>query len=125
LQTMQGYLTPIRAYENDTEEKIWLRTNRESNPATRELCVDSIMGMPQSNTKYGYNFGQIMGGLFAQSGVYDRTNHLITNEEPAGGNIGFLDGHCQWRVFDPDIYKNGEAIPRYVPQYGNSPSFFW
>ena len=123
LETMYGRRQDITAYENDTEEKIWLRTNQESSPATRELCVDTIMGMPRSNTKYGYEFGQIPGGLWAQGAVFDRTNHLITNEEPAGGNIGFLDGHGQWREFNPDLDNSGKAIPRWQGQ--NSPAFFW
>ena len=121
LETFRGTRMPIRAYENDTEEKIWLRTNRESSPATRELCVDTIMGIPRSNTKYGYDFGQVPGGIYAQSQVYDRTSHLITNEEPAGGNIGFLDGHGQWREFNTDIEDNGRAVPRITM----GPSFFW
>jgi prepilin-type processing-associated H-X9-DG protein len=120
LQSSTGNRPAIRAYEKDTEKKIWLRTNRESSPATRELCVDLIMGIRQSNTKYGRNFGQIPGGIYAQGAVYDRTNHLITSEEPAGGNIGFLDGHVEWRMFDPEI-ENGVAVPR----FGNNPGFFW
>jgi prepilin-type processing-associated H-X9-DG protein len=110
----------IVAYEKDTEKKIWLRTNKESSPVTRELCVDTIMGIQQSNTKYGRNFDQIPGGLYAQNAVYDRTNHLMSDGDPPGGNIGFLDGHGEWRLFDPDI-KNGVAVPR----YGNTPGFFW
>ena len=120
LQTMYLNRQDITAYENDTEEKIWLRTNQVSSPATRELCVDTIMGTPLSNTKYGYVFGQVPGGIFSQDVVYDRTSHLITNEEPAGGNIGFLDGHGEWRTFDPDI-ENGVAVPRYT----QGPAFFW
>ena len=50
-----GFTRPdIVAYEKDTEKKIWLRTNQESSPATRELCIDSIMGIPQSNKKFNY-----------------------------------------------------------------------
>ncbi len=111
---------PIVAYEKDTEKKIWLRTNHESSPATRELCVDSIMGVPEAGTRYGRNFAEIAAGIFAQDGVYDRTNHLMSDGNPPGGNIGFLDGHGEWRIFNPDI-ENGVAVPR----YGNSPGFFW
>lgn len=120
LQTISGNRPTIVAYEKDSEQKIWLKTNRVSSPATRELCVDSIMGIPQSNTKYGYNFDRIPGGIYAQSRVYDRTNHLMSDGNPPGGNIGFLDGHGEWRMFDPDI-ENGVAVPR----YGNAPGFFW
>ena len=110
----------IVAYEKDAEKKIWLRTNQENSPATRELCIDTIIGVPQSNAKYGRNFSEIAGGIYAGSAVYDRTNHLMNDGIPPGGNIGFLDGHGEWRVFDPDI-ENGVAVPR----YGNSPGFFW
>ena len=112
----------IVAYKKDTEKKIWLRTNRESSPATRELCVDSIMGMRRSNTKYGYDFSQIPGGIYAHDRVYDRTNHLMGDGNPPGGNIGFLDGHVEWRMFDPDI-ENGVAVPRYGGT--STPGFFW
>jgi len=110
----------IVAYEKDTEEKIWVRTNQESSPATRELCIDTIMGVPQSNKTYGRNFSEIAGGIYAGDAVYDRTNHLMNDGNPPGGNIGFLDGHGEWRIFDPDI-ENGVAVPR----YGNTPGFFW
>jgi prepilin-type processing-associated H-X9-DG protein len=78
------------------------------------------MGFRQNNTKYGYNFDKIQGGIYAAYRVYDRTNHLMSDGNPPGGNIGFLDGHGEWRVFDPDI-ENGVAIPRYEI----SPGFFW
>ena len=120
LQTTTGNRPAIRTYVKDTEKKIWIRTNQESSPATRELFVDSIMGILQSNTKYGRNFGQIPGGIYSRSAVYDRTNHLMSDDNPPGGNIGFLDGHGEWRMFEPDI-ENGVAVPR----YGNNPGFFW
>ncbi|OHB59799.1 MAG: hypothetical protein A2173_00875 [Planctomycetes bacterium RBG_13_44_8b] len=120
LELKYGSRPEIVRYDKDNEQKIWLRTNRESSPATRELCVDSIMGIPQSNTKYGRNFIQIPGGIYQGYKVYDRTNHLMSDGNPPGGNIGFLDGHGEWRMFDPDI-ENGVAVPR----YGYAPGFFW
>jgi prepilin-type processing-associated H-X9-DG protein len=121
LQLADGSRPAIVAYpDKDEEEKIWLRTNLEKSPASRELCIDSIMGDPQSGTKYGRNFGQVPGGIYSQSGVYDQTSHLRDDFEPRGGNIGFLDGHVSWRAFDPDI-QDGVAVPR----YGNTPGFFW
>jgi hypothetical protein len=112
----------IRAYSKDVEKKIWLKTNRETSPASRELCVDLIMGIPQTGTEYGRNFAQIPGGIYQQSQVYDRTNHLKVNDKPSGGNIGFLDSHGEWRIFDPDI-QNGVAVPRYGMAI--APGFFW
>ena len=36
----------IVRYENDNVQKIWLKTSQEKYPALRELCIDSIMGIP-------------------------------------------------------------------------------
>jgi prepilin-type N-terminal cleavage/methylation domain-containing protein len=110
----------IVRYEEDSEQKIWLKTDMESHPASRELVIDSIMGVPQANTLYGRNFGQVPGGIWAEHQVYDQTSHLKSDEEPLGGNIGFLDSHTEWRHFKPDM-ESGVAMPR----YGNNPGFFW
>ena len=80
------------------------------------------MGIPESNTRYGRNFAEVPGGIYGQSGVYDSTSHLKSAEEPAGGNIGFLDAHVEWRRFDPDV-ENGVATARYEPS--GAPGFFW
>jgi prepilin-type N-terminal cleavage/methylation domain-containing protein/prepilin-type processing-associated H-X9-DG protein len=120
LQTTTNSRPEIVRYEDDGEQKIWLKTNQEKQPAGRELCIDSIMGAPRANTKYGRNFGQVAGGIYSQSQVYDQTSHLKSDEEPLGGNVGFLDGHTEWRHFNPDI-ENGVAVPR----YGDNPGFFW
>jgi len=120
LELRQGGRQDIVRYENDDLQNVWLKTTQEKNPALRELCVDSIMGIPQSNTKYGHNFGQVPGGIYGQHQVYDQTSHLKSDYEPRGGNIGFLDSHVEWRPFNPDI-QNDVAVPR----YGNTLGFFW
>ena len=78
------------------------------------------MGVPNNTLKYGHDFVNVPGGIYTESQVYDRTNHLTGGQNPAGGNVGFLDGHTEWRTFDPFI-ENGSAVPR----YGTSPGFFW
>lgn len=120
LELSRGGRPEIRHYGTDSEQKTWIKTTQDARPAIRELVVDSIMGIPKGNTKYGREFEDVPGGIYGQHQVYDRTSHLKNNEEPAGGNIGFLDGHNEWRRFEPDI-QNGVALPR----YGNSPGFFW
>jgi prepilin-type N-terminal cleavage/methylation domain-containing protein len=110
----------IVSYASDSIKKQWVKTTMDSRPSMREIVIDSIMGVPQNNTKYGREFESVPGGIYQQSQVYDRTSHLINNEEPAGGNVGFMDAHTEWRPFNPDI-KNGVALPR----YGDNPGFFW
>ena len=122
LQTTQGDRPEIQRYAKDNERKIWVKTLQEKSPSVREVVIDSIMGNPESGRKYGRNFAEIGGGIFDQHGVYDRTSHLRNESDPIGGNIGFLDGHTEWRAFDPDMNGN-LAVARYEPQ--NSPGFFW
>jgi prepilin-type N-terminal cleavage/methylation domain-containing protein/prepilin-type processing-associated H-X9-DG protein len=110
----------IVAYKTDNDKKYWLKTNREKMPANRELVVDSTMGVPQTGKKYGRNFAEVPGGIYSQSQVYDRTSHLRGEIEPIGGNVGFLDGHVDWRKFYPEMAA-GVAVPR----YGTNPGFFW
>ncbi len=124
LQLTNGNRPDIVRYPTDGEEKVWVSSTAESRPASREVVIDSIMGVPESGTRYGRNFGEVPGGIWGQSQVYDKTSHLKDDQEPTGGNIGFLDGHGEWRPFSPPDsppVENGVATPR----YGNSPGFFW
>ena len=120
LQTVSGNRNEIVPYPNDPTPKIWIKTTQDKQPVLRELAIDSILGTPSNRTKYGFNFGQVPGGIWGSYGIYDRTSHLKNDYEPSGGNIGFLDGHNEWRSFEPDIV-NDVAVPR----YGSSPGFFW
>jgi len=105
----------IRNDENKTGPKKWLRTVTESNAANAELCVDATVGQRDASMKYGYNFGTITaGGTWAGQRIHDRSNHLKSDEEPFGGNIGFLDGHVEWRQF-----RDMEG------RYGNNICFWW
>jgi prepilin-type N-terminal cleavage/methylation domain-containing protein/prepilin-type processing-associated H-X9-DG protein len=121
LQLRRGGRPEIARYEKDSTQKEWVKSTQDSQPSDRELVVDSIMGVTSNNpkAKYGRNFGQVQGGIYGQHGVYDTSSHLRNEFEPTGGNIGFLDGHGEWRAFEPDM-DNGVAVPR----YGN-PGFFW
>ena len=114
----------IARYSTDSVYPIWLKTTMDKQPSLRPVVVDSIMGQPTSNTQYGFDFERVPGGIWTESQVYDRTSHLVTDEAPAGGNIGYLDGHTEWNSFNPDINEsNGNAIPRW--QGPSSPAFFW
>lgn len=124
LQTSRGNRDEITRYESDSLKKQWVKTTQDSQPSSRELVVDSIMGVTQNaaNSKYGRNFAQVPGGIFSSEGVYDTTSHLKNDYEPTGGNVGFLDLHGEWRPFNPEM-ENGVAVPRYGGQ--GTPGFFW
>ena len=112
----------IAKYQTDSVDPIWIKSTMDKQPALRPVVVDSIMGQNLPNSKYGFDFQDVQGGIWTESQVYDRTSHLVTNQQPAGGNIGYLDGHTAWNPFRPDLEDNGHAIPRWQ---GNSPAFFW
>ncbi|MBN1975069.1 MAG: type II secretion system protein [Sedimentisphaerales bacterium] len=120
LQTTTGNRPEIVSYASDPIKKEWIKSIMDKQPAMREVVIDSILGMPSGNKKYGREFADVQGGIFGQSGIYDRTSHLEKGKDPSGGNIGFLDGHTEWRAFNPEILNNVA-----VPRYGNSPGFFW
>jgi prepilin-type N-terminal cleavage/methylation domain-containing protein/prepilin-type processing-associated H-X9-DG protein len=113
----------IARYSRDSVDPIWLKSTMDKQPALRPVVVDSIMGQDANGNQYGYDFERVHGGIWDESKVYDRTSHLVTDEAPAGGNIGYLDGHTEWETFNPDLEANGNAIPRW--QGDNSPAFFW
>ncbi len=109
----------------DTLKPKWLRTTMEKMPAVRELVVDTIMGIEQPETKYGYNFGLVQGGLFSRHGIYDTTSHKKDDYRPAGGNVGFLDGHVDWRNWSPPDYPMADNNNKVVPRVSYGPGFWW
>jgi len=107
----------IKTYPNDGDigtNKVWCKTTLEKNPGEKEVVIDATLGQEDTKTKHGYNFGEItVGGSWTEGGFIDRTSHLKSDEEPRGGNVGFLDGHIEWRPWTG--MKN---------RYG-SPTFWW
>lgn len=93
---------------------IWLNARLEPEPyvyrgetieptaSQRELAADATLSV-------GMNFSDIPGG----GAIVDRTNHL-DQEQPAGGNVLFLDGHVEWRPFSEMRIKTA-----------GTPSFWW
>jgi prepilin-type processing-associated H-X9-DG protein len=75
------------------------------------------MGSEQDGMKYGRDFFHNAWGIYQRHGVHDSSSHLKSDDEPFGGNVGFLDGHGEWRAFDPPI-EDGVAVPR-------ATIFFW
>ena len=62
--------------------------NSPKTPTDTELWTDAVLcSLP------GSNYAVIVGGLI------NRTAHL-NGVNPAGGNIAFMDGHANWRVFN-------------------------
>ncbi len=116
--------------QNDlSKSKLWLKTSNEKQPAMRELSVDATLcdwSQRGANFPNG-NFGLVAGGTLDQVQLYDRTSHLKSDDLPAGMNIGFLDGHVEWRHFlagwESPEYDLSDDVPK--PRYGADRRFWW
>lgn len=83
--------------------KKWVKTIYIEKPAETELIVDCLISQKRIYDPAIYpngNFGQITVGGSPSAGLYDMSNHIKTLKEPYGGNVGFVDGHVQWRSFE-------------------------
>jgi prepilin-type N-terminal cleavage/methylation domain-containing protein/prepilin-type processing-associated H-X9-DG protein len=116
--------------QNDIHQtKMWLRNTQAPNPAVREMVVDATLcAWDQRNDAFPHgNFGMVQGGTLNQVQLYDRTSHLKSDARPAGMNIAYLDGHVDWRPFNPDWespgYRTEDEIPK--PRYGGDRKFWW
>lgn len=109
----------IETYEGEPE-KYFLRRIDIKQPSKAELVLDVTMSDMSNWSESEYpdgNFAQIMcGGMPAAYGNPDSSSHVLTERKAAGGNIGFADGHVEWRPFN-------EMKVRFNP-FG-CPIFWW
>jgi prepilin-type processing-associated H-X9-DG protein len=100
-----------------TPGAIQIGFNLYTTPAASQhvLLADATIsanGQNNSAFRYTYNYTYIPGG-------YSK-GHLsphLAGGFPAGGNVGMLDGHVEWRRFD-------QMTPR-TSQTSTSPTFWW
>lgn len=102
----------------------WIgRLSRVSNASATEMIMDAMI-----SEKNNYNFFNITaGGIGGKSlgTLVDNSNHRSRQgiqfgsgswPKPSGSNIGFADGHVDWRKFDEMSYQ---------VTMGSSPWFWW
>jgi prepilin-type N-terminal cleavage/methylation domain-containing protein len=82
---------------------------------TADVIVSTARGLPGAAHPEN-NYTSVDGG-FKQNGVtYPHLSAHLRGAVPAGGHLGYKDGHVQWRKF------TAEAVPR---TGNNSPYFWW
>jgi prepilin-type N-terminal cleavage/methylation domain-containing protein len=84
-------------------------------PTDRVLMADTVMSMPGQTSLLNRSANSYTGIRGGYSKPH-RTSHM-NGTLPAGGNLGMLDGHCEWRKFP-------QMFPRTAPGSG-SPVFWW
>jgi len=80
-----------------TPTKTWVKTLTCKQPGTTELTVDALLG--NAADPETASFTEVHGGSWDRWQIADRTNHLRNGDKPAGSNVGFVDGHLEWRNF--------------------------
>lgn len=90
------------------------RLSETNNTSATPVVVDEIMSTTQNKP---YNFNVPSSNVPARYGGAYRPPHRDKND-PAGGNILFLDCHADWRKFL-------EMKPRYQPPSSSRPWYFY
>ncbi|MHC4266083.1 MAG: type II secretion system protein [Planctomycetota bacterium] len=85
-----------------TGNKKWLESTYIRNPGSTEVVSDIVLSDEESFGPPGFpngDFTQSKAGLWERFQVYDTSNHIFKSSYPLGANVGFADGHVEWRRF--------------------------
>jgi len=95
------------------EDAVWISKIPDlTNAPSTIMIMDAVI-----SDRNRWNFTDIRtGGAWPAFGIADTTNHLSrrtlvnpagsnTSREPSGGNVGYADGHCEWRAFNRMDYR--------------------
>jgi len=86
-------------------QKRWVRKNTVPYPSEAELYMDIVLSNNANPDLTTTSFSDVRGGSYTMWGITDRTNHLVSKEDPAGGNIAFVDNHVDWRTYDDMVVR--------------------
>jgi prepilin-type N-terminal cleavage/methylation domain-containing protein len=87
-------------------------------PVDRELTADVILSTGNALPGPAHlenNYTSVPGGYKQNGVVYNHLSAHLNGSLPSGSNIGFKDGHVQWRKF----------TDRTVPRTGSNTPYFW
>jgi type II secretory pathway pseudopilin PulG len=120
--TLPGVTAIIASNLNSTiiPQPVSLGSFRLASPdaSQRVLVADTTICLtfstPSQTNAATYNWTNISGG----SRFPYRTSHMSTRTNlPAGGNLGMLDGHAEWRRFSDMLPRGGSG--------SSTPVFWW
>jgi len=92
-------------------------------PSERVLLADATISKHGQTTRGWagtYQWFNIQGGYAATGWKGHRSNHLLKNSVPEGGNLLMLDNHVQWRRFQ---YMESRTDPNTTSS--SCPTFWW
>lgn len=85
--------------------------------AERVLIADAIISASATLPGFsnpGNNYSSINGGFQQNGKVYPHLSPHLKGTVPAGGDVGYKDGHAEWRKFNV-----------MVPRTSGAPYFWW
>jgi len=93
------------------EDAIWITKIPElRNASSTIMIMDAVI-----SDRNEWNFNNILtGGAWPSFGIPDSTNHLTKRTivegtgvglQPRGANLGYADGHAEWRSFDKMLHR--------------------
>lgn len=79
--------------------RLWPRKKTDiHNTGSWELVTDASISVGTGGRND--QFIDIHGGSWAKWQIPDNTNHIDSRNRPLGTNVGFADGHVDWRPFN-------------------------
>ncbi len=92
------------AVSTTNQNRIITQEAKQESVSLRVLMADATL--QDGGTK---SFTQVPGGFYKP-----HTSPHLKNSKPSGGNVGFKDGHVEWRKFDAMVVRTSAG-----------PSFWW
>ena len=87
-------------------------------PVDREMTADVIISSGNATPGLAHpenNYTSVQGGFKQNGAFYNHVSAHLNGDLPRGNNIGYKDGHTQWRKFTVNT----------VPRTGNNTPYFW
>ncbi len=94
--------------------------------ATRELVADVVISEANSlPAGPGNTFDNVVGGFTQNGQSYPHLSAHLRNRVPYGGNIGYKDGHVQWKKFNASSANANSNQTKVRTASGVNPYFWW
>lgn len=101
-EPQEGQQEAVWPKPQGTGNKKWLENMFIRSPSSTEVASDIVLSDEVNFSKSGYpngDFTKCKAGLWERFQVFDTTSHTFKSTKPLGANIGFADGHVDWRRF--------------------------